>query len=160
LSRLSRASESPEGIGSLWQLQSNNIWPLRGRSVRLGQCFSPIGPVSLLIVIDAHGDLVTRFEPVRFYRGRDQVVFAAFQRDHIVDDINGVNFAGDFGRSPRHARGHIQAKDGELTLTGSEDALAAAVAYGPKLAEGGVHAFTLASPRERLLNYKYMILFT
>jgi hypothetical protein len=35
----------------------------------------------------------------------------------------------------------IQAKDGELTLTGSEDALAAAVAYGPKLAEGGVHAF-------------------
>ncbi len=35
----------------------------------------------------------------------------------------------------------IQAKDGELTLTGSEDALAAAVANGQKLAEGSVHAF-------------------
>ena len=35
----------------------------------------------------------------------------------------------------------IQAKDGELRLTGSEDALAAAVANGQKLADGGVHAF-------------------
>ncbi len=35
----------------------------------------------------------------------------------------------------------IEAKDGELRLTGSEDALAAAVANGEKLAEGGVHAF-------------------
>ena len=35
----------------------------------------------------------------------------------------------------------IEAKDGELRLTGSEEALAAAVASGQKLAEGGVHAF-------------------
>jgi hypothetical protein len=35
----------------------------------------------------------------------------------------------------------IEAKDGQLKVTGSEDALAAAVANGPKLAEGGVHAF-------------------
>jgi site-specific DNA recombinase len=35
----------------------------------------------------------------------------------------------------------IEAKDGELRLTGSEDALAAAVASGQKLAEGSVHAF-------------------
>lgn len=35
----------------------------------------------------------------------------------------------------------IEAKDGQLRVTGSEDAVAAAVANGPKLAEGGVHAF-------------------
>jgi hypothetical protein len=35
----------------------------------------------------------------------------------------------------------IEAKDGELRLSGSEDVLAAAVANGVNLAEGGVHAF-------------------
>jgi len=35
----------------------------------------------------------------------------------------------------------IEAKDGELRISGSEDALALVVANAPKLAEGGVHAF-------------------
>ena len=35
----------------------------------------------------------------------------------------------------------IEAKDGELKLTGSENALAAAVANTPKLVDGGVQAF-------------------
>ena len=35
----------------------------------------------------------------------------------------------------------IEAKDGELRVSGSEDALAATVANAPQLANGGVHAF-------------------